>query len=240
MKQLISVRPFLDEIVRRPIPPLDNHWSGLVDGQDIAHPAALRSQTSPVKLSLSAVKTLAQLIEGSAKIILLPRHDSSVRVDFPAGSVNHAPNKCFYRMRSSAIYTTTPFGQDSETLILFAIRLLIHKAPNFSLAYLNLLNGLAQGRPQVELDDLMTTASDELMLACEQTLGLNEVFDSSGYFKVVWMYAIREERDSEILPELLPHDDEETGFAEVLSTAKTFKAFLDGTISLPDALKVHF
>jgi hypothetical protein len=218
MKQLISPRPFL-EIIARPRPALTGRWAHLQPG------------INAPKLSLNAVNTIAHLLDGSAKISYFVAGDPAIRVEMagPDGQ----PNKYLYRLRSNQIYTTTPFSQDVESLILFAIRLLIHRDTNFSLSYFRLLREIAAGRPQEKLDKAMVVAVANLLQACQDNFAMDEALTD-----VVWFYAVRMSGLEPITE--MSSDQGILGLTEILSDAGKFAQYWDGEINLPSKLRVAF
>ena len=234
MKQLVSPQPFLD-IVTHPYPGTPGRWSNLRDGTALLPLESTGSslESYPIELPLNAVNTISHLLDGSAKIsYFAAQADPAILVELtgPEGQ----PNKYLYRLRSNQIYTNTPFGQDVEALILFAVRLLIHRDTNFSLWYLRLLRDLAQGISQAKLDKTMSTVVFDLLRACWQDFNLDQP-----YTDLVWFYSVRTPQDEDIVFEMFSDQGVE-GLTEIFSDAGKFAQYWDGEINLPSQLRVAF
>jgi len=232
MKQLLSVQPFL-EVVARPRPALPGRWSNLQDEAaiDLFNPNGIIPAHTP-RLARNAANTIAHLLDGSAKISYFAEQaDPAILVEMtgPDGQ----DNKYLYRLRSNQIYATTPFGQDAESLILFAIRLLIHRDTNFSRSYLRLLRGIAADDSQAELEQDMSAVVAHLLRSCEHNFDLGQSFNDT-----VWFYSVRLPQD-DFITELWNGQGVE-GLTEIFSDAGKFAQYWDGEINLPSKLRVAF
>jgi len=178
MRQSINAKPF-SQILAEPVP-LEGRWAALAPGRVVARPAVRR--VGEAKLSTAAVRVLAGLAEGTSVVRSPARADTALVVDVP----NQGGTDSFlFRTRSKQLYGTPKIAQSPDAAALFAAYLLLGRVPDFSAAYLELLKGLETNLPQVELDGLMASAADELVLACDIDLGLDDQ-----PVETVWFYFV--------------------------------------------------
>jgi MoxR-like ATPase len=200
MRQLPSPKPFVSYMMPMPGTGLSGRWANLLDGQDIAQVAKRRAGgklTFPAKLNLNSARAIIHLLEGDAEL----RYYNGNTEETILAHLRTPDETMLYRLVSNMIYTTASFSQGGESAVLFAARLLINKTPDLAEAYLALLQGLANPlRDQKELDDLMATTCDELMVALAEDLEL-EKHDNTTDF-VNWFNSVSLDRDAKVLDEL--------------------------------------
>jgi hypothetical protein len=159
MRQALSSAPFISQIIGAP-GPAAGRWSGVKD------------------LPPLVVRTIAALAEGRADLDYCSGFD-------PLLVLGAGPGPLGFRTRSRQVYSAGTKSQEPETLTLFAAYLLLADKSSFPIAYLKLLEGLAEPAvTQPQLDRLMRAAGKALVSGCKRILG------SDTRNELVWFYAI--------------------------------------------------
>ena len=180
MRQSISTRPFIADVVAQPTPPPAGIWSHLTD-----EPGA-----QPIG---NAIAAISHLLEGDVNLRHINGSDPALVADFTAPS--STIKRIAYRMRSNQIYSTGSAPMDPAALTLFAARLLLNRSHYFSRDYLELLRAVSEHRDQGTLDLLMLAAADALE---DETRDLLRTDAGPAAVEVVWFYAVRPENDAVI------------------------------------------
>lgn len=169
MRQTSPVQPFLERILGAPAT-LPGRWSRIRHGAPVAVPSARRAAGAPAAACASAVRAMVLLAEDAAEARFVAGADPAfVATLRNAAAVEHV----VFRTRDGAVLTSTIKPQSPAAAIVFAAALLAAGDPALVSAHAALLDGLAAGLPQADLDAIAATAGDELLAAIAEGIALD-------------------------------------------------------------------
>ena len=164
---------FLTDVVCRPAAGLAGRWSGLRDGQAIAKPSSRRPAGDTSVLYLNLVRALAGLLDGKTAVRFVGGGNEKALV--AEVDTQGTIESFMYRTRARQVYGTSNVPNHPDAMAVFAARLIANRGLGFPAAYLELLRGISTNAAQPVLDELMATASDELLVAAAEDLNLDSI-----------------------------------------------------------------
>jgi nitric oxide reductase NorQ protein len=149
---------------------VEGRWAAIAHGQPVAKPAARRDPAlRHPGASAPAVNAIAALVTGleAASIRFVTSGQPAI-----VAEVNVAGRweTISYRLLDDEIIHTAMIGQPPVAAIPVAARLLLGRSADFAAAYGALLAGIEAGTAQAELNELMLTCADELLVGIEHDL----------------------------------------------------------------------
>jgi hypothetical protein len=212
MRQSLASDPFIAKVISPIItPPLVGRW------------AAVRG------LPPEVVRVIAALAAGTLGLEYSPIAPHDPTLVLTAG-----PVRISHRTRSNLVFNTGINKQEPATLALFAAYLALSGKSGFPAAYARLLAGMADGKPQPELDLLMAAVGRALVAGCRGTIITDKARSASGN-EVVWFYAVRPD---DATPELFASGG--LKLAGLLADPVRFAAYRAGRLPAFASMKAAF
>ena len=162
MKPLQIPRRYVEDVMTAAAGLPAGRWQDITLDSTVKVPAKRRPPSDTAVISIHAVRALIRLLEGEP-VRFIGRNGANPALVITV-TTGGQPENIVYRF-AGQIVTDYKISQSHATATLFAAKHLLAGDTDLVAAYQAVLDGIKTKLPQVELDQRLITASDELMLA---------------------------------------------------------------------------